>query len=73
MNIIVKIILARATDPFLAEKDRSKFVDELCERINKDYDGASIATRLLAHKLLSPDQSEALCALKVFFLFKIVL
>ncbi|VDK42332.1 unnamed protein product [Anisakis simplex] len=55
---------ARATDPFVVEDERVKYVDELCERVCEEAEGPQIAVRILAHKLLSPEQTEALNTLK---------
>ena len=36
-----------------------------CDRINNDFEGPQIAVRLLAHKMQSPQEREALHALAV--------
>lgn len=59
---------ARATDPFTAEIDRVKYVDQLCKGICKEVDGPKNAFRLLAYKVLSPSQTEVLNTLKVTIL-----
>ncbi|VDM47139.1 unnamed protein product [Toxocara canis] len=56
--------ITRATDPFVTEEDRVKYVDALCERVSEEAEGPQIAVRIFAHKLLSPDQAEAMNALK---------
>uniref|UniRef100_A0AC34Q5T4 KAP NTPase domain-containing protein n=1 Tax=Panagrolaimus sp. JU765 TaxID=591449 RepID=A0AC34Q5T4_9BILA len=52
-------VSARAVDPYTDEKDRKKFIDELCNKIRNEYESPYIAMKLLSYKLLSPDQSEA--------------
>lgn len=38
---------------------------KFCEQVNKELEGPQIAVRLLAHKLQSPQEREALYALSV--------
>lgn len=65
-------VSARATDPFVAEEDRIKYVDALCERIIEEAESPQIAMRILGHKLLSPEQAEAMNTLKVSFFSLII-
>lgn len=60
----VEYWITRATDPFVTDEDRAHSLDNLCERINLEADGAQISMKILAHKMLSPNQAEALNALK---------
>ncbi|VDD89204.1 unnamed protein product [Enterobius vermicularis] len=60
----LEYFITRATDPFTAEIDRVKYVDQLCKGICKEVDGPKNAFRLLAYKVLSPSQTEVLNTLK---------
>ncbi|NWX91222.1 GGA2 protein, partial [Nothoprocta pentlandii] len=53
-----------ATDPSVAEESW-ECVRRFCEQVNADADGPSLAPRLLAHKIQSPQEMEALHALTV--------
>ncbi|KAE9549096.1 hypothetical protein FO519_007696 [Halicephalobus sp. NKZ332] len=61
----IEYLIARAVDPFAAEKDRKQFADELCSRIVNEYEGPCITMKILSYRLLSPDQKEALNTLDV--------
>ena len=55
---------ARATNPLNKEEDWD-FIMAFCDQINKELEGPQIAVRLLAHKIQSPQEKEALFALSV--------
>uniref|UniRef100_A0A6I8NLN7 Golgi associated, gamma adaptin ear containing, ARF binding protein 1 n=1 Tax=Ornithorhynchus anatinus TaxID=9258 RepID=A0A6I8NLN7_ORNAN len=56
--------LTGATNPLNKEVDWDS-VDAFCEQLNKELEGPPLATRLLAHKIQSPQEWEALQALTV--------
>ncbi|XP_043823345.1 ADP-ribosylation factor-binding protein GGA1 isoform X2 [Dromiciops gliroides] len=54
----------RATNPLNKELDWDS-IDAFCEQLNKELEGPPLATRLLAHKIQSPQEWEATQALTV--------
>ncbi|XP_074082984.1 ADP-ribosylation factor-binding protein GGA1 isoform X3 [Macrotis lagotis] len=54
----------RATNPLNRELDWDS-IDAFCEQLNKELEGPPLATRLLAHKIQSPQEWEATQALTV--------
>ncbi|XP_061604963.1 ADP-ribosylation factor-binding protein GGA1 isoform X2 [Phyllopteryx taeniolatus] len=54
----------RATNPLNRETDWSS-INAFCEQLNNDLEGPQLATRLLAHKIQSPQEWEAMQALVV--------
>uniref|UniRef100_A0A8C4ZPX0 ADP-ribosylation factor-binding protein GGA2-like n=1 Tax=Gadus morhua TaxID=8049 RepID=A0A8C4ZPX0_GADMO len=56
--------LNKATDPNNME-DRWDCIQEFYQLINQETDGPQVATRLLAHKIQSPQDNEALQALTI--------
>ncbi|XP_068938201.1 ADP-ribosylation factor-binding protein GGA1 [Petaurus breviceps papuanus] len=54
----------RATNPLNKELDWES-IDAFCEQLNKELEGPPLATRLLAHKIQSPQEWEATQALTV--------
>ncbi|XP_037544818.1 ADP-ribosylation factor-binding protein GGA1 [Nematolebias whitei] len=54
----------RATNPLNRETDWSS-IHAFCEQLNNDLEGPQLATRLLAHKIQSPQEWEAMQALLV--------
>ncbi|XP_061703046.1 ADP-ribosylation factor-binding protein GGA1 [Syngnathoides biaculeatus] len=54
----------RATNPLNRETDWSS-INAFCEQLNNDLEGPHLATRLLAHKIQSPQEWEAMQALVV--------
>ncbi|MGH0182230.1 UNVERIFIED_CONTAM: hypothetical protein FKN15_008785 [Acipenser sinensis] len=54
----------RATNPLNRELEWES-IQTFCEKLNKDLEGPQLATRLLAHKIQSPQEWEALQALTV--------
>ncbi|NWU67876.1 GGA2 protein, partial [Pterocles burchelli] len=54
----------KATDPSIAEENW-ECIQRFCEQVNAELDGPSLAPRLLAHKIQSPQEREALHALTV--------
>ncbi|XP_049601961.1 ADP-ribosylation factor-binding protein GGA1 isoform X2 [Syngnathus scovelli] len=58
------IIYNRATNPLNRETDWSS-INAFCEQLNNDLEGPQLATRLLAHKIQSPQEWEAMQALVV--------
>ncbi|XP_039621531.1 ADP-ribosylation factor-binding protein GGA1 isoform X1 [Polypterus senegalus] len=54
----------RATNPLNKELDWDS-IRVFCEQLNKELEGPQLATRLLAHKIQSPQEWEALQALTV--------
>ncbi|NXW85392.1 GGA2 protein, partial [Alopecoenas beccarii] len=53
-----------ATDPSIPEENW-ECIQRFCDQVNADTDGPSLALRLLAHKIQSPQELEALRALTV--------
>ncbi|CAK6443903.1 unnamed protein product [Pipistrellus nathusii] len=54
----------RATNPLNKELDWTN-INGFCEQLNQDFEGPPLATRLLAHKIQSPQEWEAIQALTV--------
>ncbi|XP_017364430.1 ADP-ribosylation factor-binding protein GGA1 [Cebus imitator] len=54
----------RATNPLNKELDWAS-INGFCEQLNEDFEGPPLATRLLAHKIQSPQEWEAIQALMV--------
>ncbi|MBN3315078.1 GGA1 protein, partial [Atractosteus spatula] len=54
----------KATNPLNKEQDWDS-IRAFCEQLNKDLEGPQLATRLLAHKIQSPQEWEAMQALTV--------
>ncbi|KAM7113988.1 ADP-ribosylation factor-binding protein GGA1 isoform 3-T3 [Molossus nigricans] len=54
----------RATNPLNKELDWAS-INSFCEQLNEDFEGPPLATRLLAHKIQSPQEWEAIQALTV--------
>ena len=54
----------KATNPANREEDW-EYIMIFCDKVNKDLEGPTVAVRLLAHKLQSPQEREALFALSV--------
>uniref|UniRef100_A0A8C0HHN3 Golgi associated, gamma adaptin ear containing, ARF binding protein 2 n=1 Tax=Chelonoidis abingdonii TaxID=106734 RepID=A0A8C0HHN3_CHEAB len=54
----------KATDPSIPEENW-ECIQRFCDQVNADPEGPSIAPRLLAHKIQSPQEMEALHALTV--------
>ncbi|CAL9693653.1 unnamed protein product [Knipowitschia caucasica] len=54
----------RATNPLNRDTDWSS-IHAFCEKLNNDLEGPQLATRLLAHKVQSPQEWEAMQALLV--------
>ncbi|KAK0397657.1 hypothetical protein QR680_002206 [Steinernema hermaphroditum] len=61
----LEYFLAAATNPYITEDERNQLATVLCEKIGSDLEGAAVAVKNLSHKILSPDQSEALIALNI--------
>uniref|UniRef100_A0A8D0H3E8 Golgi associated, gamma adaptin ear containing, ARF binding protein 1 n=1 Tax=Sphenodon punctatus TaxID=8508 RepID=A0A8D0H3E8_SPHPU len=57
-------LINRATNPLNKELD-SESINAFCDQLNKDLEGPQLATRLLAHKIQSPQEWEAIQALTV--------
>ncbi|XP_065416428.1 ADP-ribosylation factor-binding protein GGA2 isoform X1 [Chrysemys picta bellii] len=57
-------LLHKATDPSIPEENW-ECIQRFCDQVNADLEGPSIAPRLLAHKIQSPQEMEALHALTV--------
>uniref|UniRef100_A0A8C0FKW3 Golgi associated, gamma adaptin ear containing, ARF binding protein 2 n=1 Tax=Bubo bubo TaxID=30461 RepID=A0A8C0FKW3_BUBBB len=56
--------LYKATDPSTPEENW-ECIQRFCDQVNADTEGPSLAPRLLAHKIQSPQEMEALHALTV--------
>ncbi|KFZ55567.1 ADP-ribosylation factor-binding protein GGA2, partial [Antrostomus carolinensis] len=54
----------KATDPSSPEENW-ECIQRFCDQVNADMEGPSLAPRLLAHKIQSPQEAEALHALTV--------
>ncbi|KFW05933.1 ADP-ribosylation factor-binding protein GGA2, partial [Eurypyga helias] len=54
----------KATDPSIPEENW-ECIQQFCDQVNTDAEGPSLAPRLLAHKIQSPQEVEALHALTV--------
>ncbi|XP_074960652.1 ADP-ribosylation factor-binding protein GGA2 isoform X1 [Phalacrocorax aristotelis] len=54
----------KATDPSIPEENW-ECIQQFCDQVNADREGPSLASRLLAHKIQSPQEMEALHALTV--------
>jgi hypothetical protein len=53
-----------ATNPANRDEDWETII-KFCEQINRELEGPQIAVRLIAHKIQSPQEREALYALAV--------
>ncbi|KAM6155218.1 ADP-ribosylation factor-binding protein GGA2 [Rhynchocyon petersi] len=60
----LELWLNKATDPSMSEQDWSA-IQNFCEQVNTDPSGPTYAPWLLAHKIQSPQEKEALHALTV--------
>ncbi|XP_054247144.1 ADP-ribosylation factor-binding protein GGA2 [Indicator indicator] len=60
----LELWLNKATDPGVPEENW-EFIQQFCDRVNANTEGPSLALRLLAHKIQSPQEVEALHALTV--------
>ncbi|XP_006867299.1 PREDICTED: ADP-ribosylation factor-binding protein GGA2-like [Chrysochloris asiatica] len=60
----LELWLNKATDPSMSEQDWSA-IQNFCEQVNTDPNGSTHAPWLLAHKIQSPQEKEALYALMV--------
>ncbi|NWU94445.1 GGA2 protein, partial [Upupa epops] len=60
----LELWLNKATDPSSPEENW-ECIQQFCARVNADAEGPSLAPRLLAHKIQSPQEMEALRALTV--------
>ncbi|XP_059165355.1 ADP-ribosylation factor-binding protein GGA1-like isoform X2 [Physella acuta] len=58
----LEILLNRATDPSMKEEDWEK-ITAFCDKVVHELEGPLLSTRLLAHKIQSPQEKEALYAL----------
>ncbi|PNI23188.1 GGA2 isoform 8, partial [Pan troglodytes] len=58
----LELWLNKATDPSMSEQDWSA-IQNFCEQVNTDPNGPTHAPWLLAHKIQSPQEKEALYAL----------
>lgn len=63
----VYCVAAKATNPLNREADW-EFIIGFCDQVNKELEGPQIAVRLLAHKIQSPQEKEALYALQVRYI-----
>ncbi|XP_028914528.1 ADP-ribosylation factor-binding protein GGA2 [Ornithorhynchus anatinus] len=61
---LLEVWLNRATDPSMPEENW-ECIQRFCDRVNTDPKGPSLAPLLLAHKIQSPQEREALHALTV--------
>lgn len=60
----MSVIADKATSPALHDDDWDA-IAAFCDQVNKELEGPQFAVRLLAHKMQSPTEREALCALSV--------
>uniref|UniRef100_A0A8C9HIQ1 Golgi associated, gamma adaptin ear containing, ARF binding protein 1 n=1 Tax=Piliocolobus tephrosceles TaxID=591936 RepID=A0A8C9HIQ1_9PRIM len=60
----LEALINRATNPLNKELDWAS-INGFCEQLNEDFEGPPLATRLLAHKIQSPQEWEAIQALTV--------
>ncbi|KAM9084083.1 LOW QUALITY PROTEIN: ADP-ribosylation factor-binding protein GGA2-like [Megaptera novaeangliae] len=60
----LELWLNKATDPSMSEQDWSA-IQNFCDQVNTDPNGSTHAPWLLAHKIQSPQEKEALYALAV--------
>lgn len=58
------ICVDKATNPANREVDW-EYINAFCDQINKELEGPLISVRLIAHKIQSPQEREALYALTV--------
>ncbi|XP_076441088.1 ADP-ribosylation factor-binding protein GGA1-like isoform X2 [Babylonia areolata] len=61
-NVTLELLLNKATSPALHDDDWDA-IASFCDQVNKELEGPQFAVRLLAHKMQSPTEREALCAL----------
>jgi len=58
VNDSIESLLNKATSPL--NENSEDFIDALCEKVRLEPEGAIISTRLLAHKIQSPQEVEAM-------------
>ena len=58
------LFIDRATNPANRDEDWELFM-AFCDQVNKELEGPQVAVRLLAHKIQSPQEKEAIFALTV--------
>lgn len=63
-TVALELWLNKATDPSMSEQDWSA-IQNFCDQVNTDPNGSTYAPWLLAHKIQSPQEKEALYALTV--------
>ena len=63
-------ILGNVTNPAnsLDSDTTAKLIEDFCVLVGEEFDGHLVATRLIAHKIQSPLEQEALLALAVSYL-----
>lgn len=54
----------KATNPSNREEDW-EYIMHFCDQVNKELEGSIVAVRLIAHKIQSPQEKEALYGLTV--------
>lgn len=64
LKLLFFFFIDTATNPVNRDEDWETIL-KFCEQVNKELEGPQIAVRLLAHKLQSPQEREALYALSV--------
>uniref|UniRef100_A0A452I9F0 VHS domain-containing protein n=1 Tax=Gopherus agassizii TaxID=38772 RepID=A0A452I9F0_9SAUR len=62
--LLMQLVKDRATNPLNKDLDWDS-INAFCEQLNKELEGPPLATRLLAHKIQSPQEWEAIQALTV--------
>ena len=70
-QFLYSFLLDSATNPANRDEDWET-ITKFCEQVNKELEGPQTAIRLLAHKIQSPQEREALYALAVR-MFEIIL
>ena len=64
LMVCVCVFADQATNPAMREEDWDHIM-AFCDQVNRELEGPQTAVRLLAHKIQSPQEREALFALSV--------
>ena len=64
-NFLAIVFSVKATNPLVDQPDPLD-VASFCERVTHESDGPQVAVKLLAYRIHSPQEKEALNALAVF-------
>ena len=70
-STLVSSVSDKATNPSRKDEDWDAIM-AFCDQVNKELEGPQISVRLIAHKIQSPQEREALFALTVSLIHNIL-